>query len=174
MRKILIVALALIAIPLFLLGMRTVARARRIDADETACRRGSSEACARGADALLANGSEAHDARAAAMLERACKKSNGDACSNLGYLVAYGRVGEGGVPEAVKLYAKGCDLDSLLGCGNLAAVLSEGGPGVDADVPRAVDAFEKACKLGDSEACDEAKELAKKAVPQPPAPEAAP
>ncbi len=174
MKKVLIAALALIAIPLFLLGMRKVAANRRIDQAEAACNKGDAESCGRAADALLATEDEANDARAAALLKRACRKSNGDACANLGYLVAYGRAGEGGVPEAVKLYAKGCDLDSSNGCANLAAVLSEGGWGVEADLPRALDAFKKACKLGDSESCAEAGELEKKVPSTPPTPEATP
>lgn len=84
---------------------------------------------------------------------RACELGDGGGCSDAGYLLAFGTAGEGGVPEGVKWYARGCELGSALACSNLAAVVFHGGWGVEADPPRAVRAWRKACELRDRPAC---------------------
>jgi TPR repeat protein len=146
--------LVLLSAPMLGLATLAVGGAWRLNRLEARCHAGDATSCARGADVLLHSPFvRADDARTASMLQRACEESNGHACANLGYLTAYGRAGEGGVPEAVELYAKGCELDSALGCTNLASVLMEGGWGVEADPARAIVALRKACTLGDEEAC---------------------
>jgi TPR repeat protein len=167
MKRILVTATALLILAFTAV---VVGGAVRVDDLEKACDGGDARACVRGAHALLhATLVRADDARAGAMLTKACAADDGDSCANLGYLVAYGRYGNDGVREAVRHYEKGCELNSSLGCTNLAAVLAEGGWGVEADPTRALAALRKACGLGDDEACEEAKALART---QPAAPDA--
>jgi TPR repeat protein len=168
MKRILAAATALLVLALTAV---VVGGAVRVDDLEKACDGGDARACVRGAHALLhATLVRADDACAGAMLTKACAADDGDSCANLGYLVAYGRFGAGGVTDAVTHYAKGCDLGSALGCTNLAAVLAEGGWGVEADPARALASLRKACGLGDDEACEEAKALARTQPASPDAP----
>jgi TPR repeat protein len=90
--------------------------------------------------------------KALAPLEVACGARIEDACSLLGATLFV--VGEEGA-RAKQLLERDCATDSSYACHALAVGYKLGAPGWPADPDLAKKLFEKACKLGDPQACNE-------------------
>ena len=82
-----------------------------------------------------------------------CKKGDKKSCFNLGFAYNYGyeQVSKDFV-QAVNYYDKGCSLNEPNSCLNL-GVMYFYGEGVFEDLNKSKELFNKACKLGSSEAC---------------------
>ena len=123
---------------------------------ESLCKNGHDLACFHFASALTEGHGIARDAaRAKVLLTDCCAKRNGDCCHNLG--VALHTPSEANpmpnLAAAAAAYTKGCDLETLMSCTSLAAMLN-GGAGVAQNLDMARVLARKACDGGESAACE--------------------
>lgn len=120
-------------------------------------------------------------ARAAELFDQACKAGEDDgcqqlnptveetrkdcektakSCTNWGYLTEYGIGTTASTTLAMKLYEKGCTAKSPIGCRNLAIIYRDGKEGtVTVDKKKAVTFFDRSCKLGNDDSCQDAAAL---------------
>jgi hypothetical protein len=91
------------------------------------------------------------EANAVRILEDACDKGQGIACSDLA-LAEEKRGGPEALARAAALHRKGCDAGYAPGCAFLAYLFARG-EGVTKDETEAVRLYEKACLAGDPGGC---------------------
>ena len=119
---------------------------------EDACGGRAPAACREEAARLALDDAEAE--HAAQMLQRACSRSDAEACRLLGAMALLGR-GTARQPErAVALFETACESGNQGGCADL-AMLVAAGEGTFADVPRAITLLEGACSAHVARACGE-------------------
>lgn len=87
-------------------------------------------------------------------LGKACDGGDANACSQLGYLYAYGRDGKVLVnaPLAAAAYEKGCNLGHAGACGTLGMSYAAG-TGVPQDREKGIALVDKACTMKDAHYC---------------------
>jgi TPR repeat protein len=125
------------------------------ETDESACEAGQTKACLRLAAAYDSGlGVSADDERSQALYDRACQLHNYEGCVSLGVqLEARSTTQPDGPARAMELYRSACDHDVRSGCLFLGYAYAEGRAGLNKDATRAAALIQKACRLGDSEAC---------------------
>lgn len=111
-----------------------------------ACDLGDGDGCYRLGLAL------GNTAEGAAAYEQACDAGQPLACTNLGWMLQYGKGTRLDLEAAVRLYKRGCNGSACsgrndLGCLNLGRLYRDG-VGVEADEARAMDLFKLVCDYG--------------------------
>jgi TPR repeat protein len=88
-------------------------------------------------------------AKAATLYEQACEKEHAEGCERRADLA---RDGQGGPTVELDFALKACEQQRPLACLRVGEQLATA-RGVEADIPRATEHYEKACKLGDVDGC---------------------
>lgn len=121
---------------------------RAIDLFGLACDLGDSEGCY-----LFAVNAGDNSTNARNAYRQACDDGNPLACTNLGWMLQFGRGGRADVEEAVRLYRRGCRGSACsgpndVGCVNLGRMLRDG-VGVKEDPFEATRLFRQVCDRGE-------------------------
>jgi TPR repeat protein len=125
----------------------------------TACDHDQGRACGNLGAFMRTKNIEDKNTEMGALDEKGCKLKDRVACFELG--LAFDR-GQGGMPKddkrALEAFAQGCDLNDSTSCYNVGLFrkLGRGGP---VDLRASAEAYDKACKAGDADACKALKEL---------------
>jgi uncharacterized protein len=94
-------------------------------------------------------------ARALTLFKRACEGDRAEGCTNVGVVLSARNSGDD-AKNAVKAYARGCDLGSAKSCDYLGKRYLAG-TGVDKDPSKAKDLMKRACDLGLASSCGQPK-----------------
>jgi TPR repeat protein len=154
------------------LAMSSTRERREDETDRVACRAGTAAACvragiARHEDALPDNG------HAAEYFAAACNTNTtegAEGCLRLGraYELGLGVVSD--LAKAARHYAHGCDLDVVMGCGEIGRFYRDGLGGLTKDDARAAALFDRACAAKDYAGCANLGEAYAKGLGASPAP----
>lgn len=119
-------------------------RHRQIDLFGLGCDLGDAEGCY-----LFGVNAGDDNARARNAYRQACDFGNSLACTNLGWMLQFGKAGRSDIEESVRFYQRGCQGSSCaqpnnVGCMNYARMLHDG-VGIRADVGEAARIFQQVC-----------------------------
>jgi TPR repeat protein len=134
-------------------------RSKALDYFHRACTGGLTRACVRWAEMLRAGDSVAEDdTRAAAIEEAACSSGDAEACADVGddHDKGYGLAKD--EESALKFWTRACEGGSGYGCFCQGLAIQNGTS--ENDIENAIEVFDKGCRLGGGEACDELGRLA--------------
>ena len=115
---------------------------------EQACTSGSIAACAQYGGLLMSTESP----EAVKILEDACDRRSGAACTHLGYLYAVGKIVAKDDLRSLQFYTRGCSAGDAHGCYNQ-GLMRDHGRGLAMSATSAAPAYEQACLEGVSSAC---------------------
>lgn len=118
------------------------------------CALGEAAACYQAGKLMLALPGQ--ELRASEMLQQACGLKSPEACIALGQVLLAGHGGLKAQPgRALAVLLSACDLQSTGGCSQAAQILGKGHVANDwhPERRRAISLIDKACKLGDKDAC---------------------
>jgi TPR repeat protein len=127
---------------------------KAIELSRKACDDGEGPACERLAEMYdEGNGVMRDQIVARKIYTRACELDAG--CNNLGVMYLRGEGGDADAEQAKNFFEKACNRDDATGCLNLARMKRDGTVRGNVNLADAAELFDRACKAGNKEACDE-------------------
>jgi TPR repeat protein len=95
-----------------------------------------------------------HHEKAVDLLTRSCEGGNAEGCFFLGEMYRLGEGIEHGDTRAVALYVESCEGGYAMGCNSLGEVYEHGALGVEQDLVRAREYYDRACNLKKPTGCE--------------------
>ena len=89
--------------------------------------------------------------------EKACNLGSTERCYTLGKIYSGGSIGPKSITKAIEYYTKACEKDNINACYDLSLIYWEGGDDVVRNPSKSITLMDKACSLGDKQACSSSK-----------------